>query len=178
MIFRLQRPTDAEIAAILESQRNAPLSYQSFAGMNVDRNRTQLGSGPAVLAVAKSALQTWKMVDLGWLRLVASEPEVAIVVRHSGFWSIHVNRVLGTEETESGYALRWGTLSHHAESGEERFAVTLRADRSVWYEIEAHSRPRHLLAKICYPWSRALQRRFARDSLRKMRLLSAADGLC
>jgi uncharacterized protein (UPF0548 family) len=56
------------------------------------------------------------------------------------------------------------------ESGEERFSVEWRRDDdSVWYDILAFSRPRHLLARLAMPLSRSLQRRFARDSLEAMR---------
>jgi uncharacterized protein (UPF0548 family) len=66
------------------------------------------------------------------------------------------------------YGLAYGTLPDHAERGEERFTVEFnRADQTVWYDIYAFSRPR-LLARSAYPLSRALQKRFATDSLMAM----------
>jgi hypothetical protein len=63
----------------------------------------------------------------------------------------------------------YSTLPDHAESGEERFLVEWgRATGSVWYDILAFSRPRHLLARLGYPWVRRVQRRFARDSAAAM----------
>jgi uncharacterized protein (UPF0548 family) len=47
-------------------------------------------------------------------------------------------------------------------------------DDSVWYDIVAYSRPNHLLAKLGYPITRSLQKRFARDSLRAMFRCSAS----
>jgi len=65
--------------------------------------------------------------------------------------------------------IRLGTLADHVESGEERFSVEWRRqDGSVWYDLLAFSRPRHPLAKLGTPMGRALQRRFARDSLQAM----------
>jgi uncharacterized protein (UPF0548 family) len=70
------------------------------------------------------------------------------------------------EEQEASYSFAYGTLSEHAESGEEKFTVTWNAsDDSVWYDVLAFSSPNHTLAKIGYPLSRMLQKRFARDSM-------------
>jgi uncharacterized protein (UPF0548 family) len=52
-----------------------------------------------------------------------------------------------------------------AQAGEERFAVELRRDGSVWYDIFTFSRPGCLLARVSYPVARAQQRAFARQSL-------------
>lgn len=108
------------------------------------------------------------MMDLGWLRVVVRGREVGIVIRHYGFWSVNVSRVMRVEDGPASYAMVYGTLPEHAESGEERFSVSLRSNGTVWYEIEAFSRPRHLLARIGYPLTRRLQKRFARDSMRRM----------
>ena len=48
-------------------------------------------------------------------------------------------------------------------------------DGSVWYDILAFSRPNHALAKLGKPFSRALQKRFARDSKRAMAKAAAAQ---
>jgi uncharacterized protein (UPF0548 family) len=55
-------------------------------------------------------------------------------------------------------------LPGHVERGEERFLVEQTDDNSVWYDIVAFSRPRHLLTKIGYLLVRRLQRRFGRQS--------------
>jgi len=63
------------------------------------------------------------------------------------------------------FGFAYGTLAEHAESGEERFTVEWnRDDDSVWYDILAFSRPRQMLARVGYPVSRSLQRKFAKDS--------------
>jgi hypothetical protein len=62
-----------------------------------------------------------------------------------------------------------GTLLEHAETGEERFTVSWdRSDNSVWYEIVAFSKPRAVLAKLGYPFSQKMQRKFGRASLGAM----------
>ena len=50
-------------------------------------------------------------------------------------------------------------------AGEERFAVELRRDGSVWYDIYTFSRPGCLLARLCYPVARLQQRMFAQQSM-------------
>ncbi|MGO9272051.1 MAG: DUF1990 family protein [Terriglobia bacterium] len=55
-------------------------------------------------------------------------------------------------------------MRQHPEIGEERFTVEFHPDdQTVWYDIYARSRP-HPLARLAYPITRALQKRFARDS--------------
>jgi uncharacterized protein (UPF0548 family) len=68
------------------------------------------------------------------------------------------------------FGFAYGTLPDHAESGEERFTVEWHgADGAVWYDILAFSRPQQLLPRLGYPFTRKLQRRFARDSAAAMR---------
>jgi uncharacterized protein (UPF0548 family) len=63
------------------------------------------------------------------------------------------------------FGFAYGTLAEHAESGEERFTVEWDRDEdTVWYDILAFSRPRNSLARLGYPLSRLLQKRFAKDS--------------
>ena len=63
------------------------------------------------------------------------------------------------------FGFAYGTMAEHAESGEERFTVEWDRDEdTVWYDILAFSRPRQMLARLGYPLSRLLQKRFAEDS--------------
>ncbi|HEV3306332.1 MAG TPA: DUF1990 family protein [Candidatus Sulfotelmatobacter sp.] len=81
------------------------------------------------------------------------------------------SRILATKR----FGFAYGTLGEHAESGEERFTVEWsRDDDSVWYDILAFSRPRQMLARLGYPLSRLLQKRFAEDS--KAAVAKAAGG--
>ncbi|MCU1295916.1 MAG: hypothetical protein JWO91_194 [Acidobacteriaceae bacterium] len=74
------------------------------------------------------------------------------------------------------FGFAYGTLGEHAESGEERFAVEWnQAEDAVWYDILAFSRPHKALAKLGYPLSRVLQKRFAEDS--KAAMLKAANRM-
>jgi uncharacterized protein (UPF0548 family) len=112
------------------------------------------------------------MFNIPWLRLywpdspVLPGTDVAVLVRHFGFWSLNACRIVYVVDDEASnrrrYGFAYGTLSDHAEQGEERFTVEWNAtDDTVWYDILAFSRPKKLLAMMAYPLSRSLQRRFA-----------------
>jgi uncharacterized protein (UPF0548 family) len=180
-LFTFSKPTERQLCALIERNQDAPFSYAAVgatragslpAGYKVDRNRIRLGSGPEIFARARHKLESWDMFDLGWVstfpRRVDIQPGavVAVVVFHFGFWSVNLARIVFSEE---GCGFAYGTLAEHAESGEEKFTVSLdQSDGSVWYEILAFSQPNHALARIGYPLSRILQKRFARDSMAAM----------
>ena len=111
------------------------------------------------------------MLNLGWVQLFPSDmpvetnQTVAVLIRHSGFWSLNACRVVYVFAEERAHGFAYGTLDDHAEQGEERFSVEWSADDgSVFYDILAFSRPRQWQARVARPLSRALQRKFARDS--------------
>jgi uncharacterized protein (UPF0548 family) len=190
-VLTLRRPSDADISGFLRRTDGGALSYGSVggtrstppAGYRVDHNRIRLGAGEAIFVRAVAAVRRWEMFNIGWVTLcwpdTPIEPgrSVAILVPLYGCWSLNACRIVYTIDTGDdgdGLARRfgfaYGTLADHMESGEERFSVEWRRDDdSVWYDILAFSRPRHLLARLAMPLSRSLQRRFARDSLEAMR---------
>ncbi len=188
-MFLFDEPSPQRISRFLDAQRDAPFSYDELgathegakapAGYAVDHNRARLGRGRDTFERAVAALYSWKMFDVGWARLVPADAPVevgttvAVVARHYGFHSLNPCRITYTiEEDEGGLVRRgfsYGTLSQHGEKGEERFTVEWRReDDSVYYDLYALSRPKHLLAWLGYPLARRLQRRFARDSLQAM----------
>jgi uncharacterized protein (UPF0548 family) len=191
-VFYLNKPSPERIRAFIEAQRGQPFSYPEQGatregaprGYTVDRNSIQLGQGAAVFARAVEALRQWKMFDTGWIHIcwpdapIQTGSTVAVAVRHYGFWSLNASRVVYVVNDRGArprYGFAYGTLPAHAETGEKRFTVELRPeDQSVWYCILAFSRPNGL-ARVGYPFSRRLQRRFARDSKEAMRRAVAGD---
>jgi uncharacterized protein (UPF0548 family) len=185
--FRLlaHKPSEKEIRSFISAQRRLPFSYGPEgitrklpdSGHNIDHNRVRLGSGPEAFLAAKLAVQRWKMFDLGWLHLfwnntpIETGSAVAILGKHLGLWSLNACRIVYVvEEVDSveRYGFAYGTLPGHAVRGEERFTVEWdRISNAVYYDILAVSRP-GLLAKVSYPYSRRLQRRFANDSKNAM----------
>lgn len=187
-MFQLTRPTPAQIDTFLAAQRGSELSYPEVgatrsdsapAGYNADRNRVRLGVGAETFRRAADALRRWRASSLGWTSIhpvgapIMPGVTIAVVVRHLGFWSLNAGRIIYVLDEERGDMSRsgfaYGTLADHAEIGEERFVAEWnRADDSVWYDLYAFSRPGQLLARLGYPISRMLQRRFARESKRAM----------
>ena len=79
------------------------------------------------------------------------------------------------DDTRFGFA--YGTLTNHAEAGEELFEVFVdpRTD-DVIYRIRARSWPRATLARVGQPIVRALQARFRQHSAAAMTRATRADG--
>jgi len=183
-MFSTLRPSIRDIERFLEVSRDLPLSYEpaglaqnAHGAFDADQAIVALGSGAVVYERAKGALRDWTQFNLGWVELYPRHASieigsvVAVVIRHFGFWSMNGCRVvygIGHDAaTEFGFA--YGTLSNHAECGEEVFKVVMTPETGeVFYVIRAASRPRAALARVGYPLVRLLQARFRRDSGRVM----------
>jgi uncharacterized protein (UPF0548 family) len=184
-MFLSHRPSGKDVERFLDASRDLPLSYEPVGlarergqGFMLDEQVAVLGSGDAVLARATAALLEWRQFDLGWVELfpkrasISPGTVVAVMVRHLGFWSLNGCRVvyqIGVPgDREFGCA--YGTLTNHAESGEEIFQVGIHPDAGeVSYTIRALSKPRAALARLGYPVVRSLQARFRRDSASALR---------
>jgi len=185
-MWSLRKPSIDSIGRFVDRQRKLDLSYSFVgasastppAGFVVDRTRVRLGSGEPVFLAAKAALQRWEQLRLGWLEPCPSDAPiqtgevVCTLARVVGLWWLNACRIVYVID-ESGpisrFGFAYGTLSTHAMAGEERFLIEWnRGDDSVWYEILAFSRPRHLLTRIGYPLVRLTQKRFGRESAAAM----------
>lgn len=125
----------------------------------------------------RAPLVEWAHFELGWVELfprrasIVPGTVVAVLVHHLGFWSLNGCRVVysvgAPDAAEFGFA--YGTLTNHAESGEEVFRVSLSPETGeVTYLIRAVSRPQAPLAKVGFLVARSLQGRFRRDSTRAL----------
>ena len=192
-MFLIRQPSQHEITEFLEQARDLPLSYdpvgiarQSPQGFNTDLASAVIGHGREVFERAKIALAEWRHYELGWAELfprgAAIEPGtvVAVLVHHQGFWSLNACRVvysIGDRQTGSSFGFAYGTLTNHAEMGEEIFEVRLEPEtEEVIYRIQAVSKPRAALARIGYPIARYFQERFRRDSISAPRRAIAGFG--
>ena len=182
-MFLTHRPTSAEIEKFLNQSRELQLSYHppgiakdGSAGFRFDNASAVIGKGEAAFARAQQALREWRQFDLGWVELFPRDAStmpgtvVAVLVHHPGLWSLNGCRIVysvGDERSSFGFA--YGTLTNHAEMGEEIFEVSITKSDEVIYKISAASKPRALLARIGYPYTRFCQSRFRRDSLAAMK---------
>jgi uncharacterized protein (UPF0548 family) len=181
-LFRLRKPSEQDIRGFISQQKHSAFSYPEVGASakdvpvryNVDRNRVLLGGGETTWHRAREAIRGWQMFNMPWLRLywpttpIEVGATVAISVEHFGFHSLNAARIVYVVDDDGPicrYGFAYGTLTEHAERGEERFTVEWnRSEGSVWYAILAFSRPQKALAKLGYPMSRMLQRRFAEAS--------------
>ena len=101
------------------------------------------------------------------------------MVSHFGFYSLNAARIVYTIDEADRFGFAYGTLVEHGETGEESFSVEYSTETGeVWYDLYAFSRPGSLLAKLGYPLSRHLQKRFARDSkLAMLRAVANTDAV-
>jgi uncharacterized protein (UPF0548 family) len=187
-MLRWGRPTDETLQSFIDEAQRTSFSYGEVGETRAlatgtftppvsydwDRRQTHLGNGDAVFEAAADAIARGRMFDIAWLqarfpaRPVAADDVVAVAAGLGPCWWLNAARVVYLiDETDAGVRRRgfaYGTLALHGEAGEERFAVEQRADGSVWFDLAAFSRPRHLLLRAGYPFMRGLQARFRRDS--------------
>jgi uncharacterized protein (UPF0548 family) len=190
-MFLATRPSRQAIARFLCDSQELPPSYGPIGIVNgkeahrdlVERVFT-IGHGIADFERARTALSQWKQFEVGWVELIpqrvpaANGTVVAVLVKHLGFWSMNGCRVVydigaADDSMRCGYA--HGTLTNHAESGEEIFEVFLDHETGdVRYRIRAMSWPRAPLAWLGRPVVRLLQSRFVRDSAAAMQRATRA----
>ena len=185
-MFLIRRPSPPAIERFLQHSIQLPLSYdligvarESETTFTHDDTTAVIGQGAQEFARARKALQQWRQFELGWVELFprgASLEEgtnVAVLIRHLGLFSLNGCRVLyhtGHREEGPLFGVAYGTLTNHAECGEELFEVSLDLKTSkVTYRIRAASRPRALWARAGYPYTRWCQAQFRRDSIAAMK---------
>jgi uncharacterized protein (UPF0548 family) len=102
---------------------------------------------------------------------------VAPVARHLGFYSLNACRIVYVIDEPNRFGFAYGTLTEHAEIGEERFTVEFDPDTGVvWYDVFAFSRPGGIFVKLGYPYARYRQKAFSRGSKEAMlRAILAAN---
>ena len=193
-MFLARRPTRNVIDRFIRESQALPLSYGPVgivrtrtAGQHLDELTVGVGHGQADFERARAALLAWKQFDVGWVEIfpphapVAVGTIVAVLIRHLGFWSLNGCRVLysiGSPDDAARFGFAYGTLTNHAESGEELFEVFIDPrTEEVVYRIRATSRPQATLARFGQPIVRALQARFRDHSVAAMKLATRSNGV-
>jgi uncharacterized protein (UPF0548 family) len=192
-MFLARRPSSETIDRFLLDSRDLPLAYdpvgivrQPTDREGIDELTLAIGRGQDDFARARAALMAWKQFDVGWVQTfpkqapVTTGTVVAVLIRHFGFWSLNGCRVLysvGSAPEEARFGFAYGTLTNHAEAGEELFEVFIDARTdAVMYRIRAVSWPQATLARVGQPIVRALQARFRADSAAAMERATRGAG--
>lgn len=189
-MLSLRKPSVQTIQQFVDDQRRSDFSYTSVgatatnppAGFVVDHTRVKLGSGKDTFLSARAALEQWGQFQVGWVEAclfdtpIQTGEVVAVAAHVMGLWWLNAARIIYVIDEDGPvhrFGFAYGTLADHVESGEERFLIEWdQADHSVWYDILAFSRPRHVLARLGYPFVRMTQKRFARSSAAVMQRLA------
>jgi len=160
------------------------LSRIAPPGFAHDRLRTRIGEGKQAFETAVRAFETWRHFDLGWVRVANPSARiqigqiVAVEVHSLGLWSLNLSQIVEVVQRDNRFGFLYKTTANHVEAGEERFVLTIEyGSGSVWYEVEAVSKPRNLLATFGFPVTRAFQHRFARESHRRMKQTDRANDM-
>jgi len=188
-LFQFTRPQPMEVEAQIRAAANlasdGPDALALVSGMRAavpagfvrDHSRTVLGHSNGVFTAARHAMEHWLAFDLGWVQVahprapIATGQVVAVIAHTATLWSVNLSRIVETADTPRLFGFLYSTTPAHVEQGEERFLIEHHEDTGdVSYTIEAVSRPRSILAQLAYPYTRAMQHRFARESLARMRM--------
>jgi uncharacterized protein (UPF0548 family) len=193
-VFLARRPSSAKIDRFLRESQDLPLSYSPTGIVTADTVRKDLdeatvaiGHGKAAFERARAALIAWKQFDIGWVETFPTDAPVvpgtvvAVLIRHLGFWSLNGCRVLysvGSLNDVARFGFAYGTLTNHAESGEELFEVFMNPQTDeVVYRIRAVSWPQAMLARVGQPIVRVLQERFRAHSAVAMKRATRSNGV-
>lgn len=191
-MFLARRPSSSAIDRFLQKIADLPLSYNPVGialepgSRRLDEMTVAIGRGRADFERARAALIDWKQCNIGWVETfprqspVAVGTVLAVLIRHLGFWSLNGCRVVyhsGGSGSDARFGVAYGTLTEHAEGGEELFEVFMDAETGhVMYRIRATSWPRAMLARVGQPVVRVLQERFRHDSAAIMKQ-AIAEGV-
>jgi uncharacterized protein (UPF0548 family) len=181
LMFSLRRPSDGGLARMAASQSGLELTYSQAgatagvmpAGYHHDRWTTDLGPyDDDRFQGAAQALRSWVVQRGAGITVVPGTPvEPGLTFAFSlelpvGFVTA-AGRVVYVTDEPRRYGFAYGTLPAHPEEGEEAFHVGRDGSRLL-FTIAAFSRPRHPLARLGAPASRALQLRTTRAYQRAM----------
>jgi uncharacterized protein (UPF0548 family) len=187
MLFQLNSPNKQQLDALIVEQKVKPFSYPHITdtsltieqktpkGFRYDNNSVLIGTGEAVFQAACAAIRHWQMFPGGWADIYARDTPleagriVVMCARVWGIWWLNCARIVFTVNEPNRFGFAYGTLEHHAESGEELFQVRMNDAGEVFYEILAFSRPRHWMARLAFPIARYHQRKFVKHSFQNMK---------
>ena len=180
-MFRLRRPSDAELAELATRAAAEPFTYDAVGatgddtwplGYRHDRHAVDLGDA-SQFDSSVARLRAWQPhVGAGVLHVatgdIKPDTTVALAAPVLGGWVLATCRIIYVEQDDDRFAWAYGTLPLHPEEGEERFEVRRHGDRTT-FTVSAFSRPRHWVARTASPIARRLQAKATDAYLAAMR---------
>ncbi len=158
-----------------ESADDTKNRYQLLKGYSIDDYHLYLGEGTTVWEKAKTALTQWKHFPPSFT-IVYSNTEsieegiiVAVMIKILGVWWRNSAKIVYVIDKPDCFGFAYGTLTEHAEQGEEAFWISRDCEGKICYHIKAFSKPKFWAAKLAYPLTRRYQRKFAKESLLNMK---------
>lgn len=146
-------------------------------GFMITKTRRQVGNGPQDYKAAVDAVKQWAHLQLpSWNCTTTPAMKVGTTICSATQtvvpWSVLPARVTymneGAANFEEGTGKRFAvgmcSLEGHQLAGEERFAVDMLPDGSVWYDVFLFSKPDTLLALVSLPVVKLMQLRYVNDS--------------
>ncbi len=180
-------PPVASLERFLVSQIGSDFSYPrpgcslggvpAPVGYRHDRAQGLIGHGEMAFRRAKQAIQNWTMFDQPGVLVYPPESPVVpgchVVVAGSfgPLWVTGACRIVEVIDEDNRYGFAYGTLDHVA-LGEEIFLLTRRPDGSVWFTIDAYSRPQNWFVQAVTPLFRTIQTRFRQQAVAAIALAS------
>ncbi len=155
---------DLENAEPTYSDIGATLAGTPPDGFHHDRYETVLGYGPETFERAVAGLKAWHAHRLRGVRVFPDDQEIcagATVVVTLGTAKLALAapcRIVSVIDGQTRWGFAYGTLPGHPEQGEEAFVVSMSADQTVRFEIEAFSRPGDPLVRLSGPIGRVIQK--------------------
>lgn len=190
-MFRLRRPSSDDLVRLVDAERGTDLTYREVGatasadnlppGYRHDRWSADLGSfTDDRFACTAEAVGHWHIQQRSGLTLYPADPvqagaTFALSFQLAAVFVVAAGRVVYVTAEPDRFGFAYGTLPSHPEQGEEAFHVVRRGSR-LRLEIVAFSRPRHPIARLGAPVTRAVQLRMTRRYLAALQLVPRGDA--
>jgi len=178
-------PSQTQLDQFLNKLQQMPFSYTEIGqtqnetdsiltNYTIDYNFICLGKGDEVWKRANIALSQWKHFPPSFTKIyphktaIAKGNIVVVMIKILGLWWRNSAKIVYIINESNRFGFAYGTLTEHAEQGEEAFWISRDSTDKITYHIKAFSKPRHWAAKLFYPITRKYQHKFAAESLQTM----------
>jgi uncharacterized protein (UPF0548 family) len=188
-MFSVRQPSAEALARLVDEQAGRELTYAEHGatqgamppGYHHDEWEAELGTfRQEEFDLLADGLAHWLVQRGSGITIFPDEPvrpglNFAFWFRLPAGYVTATGRVIYVTNEPDIRGFAYGTLPHHPERGEEAFHLMRQGSQMV-FKVRAFSRPRHPLARLGAPVSRALQARMNRAYLSAMREAAGANA--